>query len=81
MTNFRDFNFIEDKMNIILSITPVKRFVNGKRQRGETKVVDSEELKQYGFSDSEIKRITVDWDVNHITRRDSNFIYKASPKY
>jgi hypothetical protein len=68
-------------MKIILSITPIERFVNGKRQRGETKIVESEDLKQYGFSDVEIKRIAEDWDTNSITRRDSKFIYKASPKY
>ena len=68
-------------MEIILSITPIKRFINGKRQKGETKVISSEKLNDYGFSDTEIKRITVNWDVNHITRRDSKFIYKASPKY
>tara|TARA_Y100001937_G_C6985406_1_gene269680 strand:+ start:158 stop:364 length:207 start_codon:yes stop_codon:yes gene_type:complete len=68
-------------MEIILSITPIKRFINGKRQKGETKVISSEILNDYGFSEAEIKRITVNWDVNHITRRDSKFIYKASPKY
>ena len=68
-------------MEIILSITPIKRFINGKRQKGETKVISSEKLKDYGFSDTEIKRITINWDTNHISRRDSKFIYKASPKY
>ena len=68
-------------MEIILSITPIRRFVEGKRQKSSTKIVKPNELKEYGFSDHEIKRISDEWDVNHITRRDSKFIYKASPKY
>lgn len=68
-------------MKIILTKTPLQRFINGVRQRGETIIVEPDELKQYGFSDAEIKRIAEDWDTNSITRRDSKFIYKASPKY
>jgi len=68
-------------MEIILTKTPLRRFVNGVRQKGESIIVKPDELRQYGFSEAEIKRIAEDWDTNAITRRDSKFIYKASPKY
>ena len=68
-------------MDIILKISPIRRFVNGKRQRETTKIVKPSELTDYGFTEAQIKRISDEWDVNHISRRDSQFAYKASPKY
>ena len=68
-------------MEIILQISPIRRFVNGIRQCGETKVLEASDLIKFGFTESQIKRISDEWDVNHISRRDSKFIYKASPKY
>ena len=68
-------------MDIILQISPIRRFVDGVRQRGETKIVKPSDLLNFGFTESQIKRISDEWDVNHISRRDSKFTYKASPKY
>lgn len=68
-------------MDIILQISPVRRFVDGVRQHEETKIVKPNDLLNFGFTESQIKRISDEWDVNHISRRDSKFIYKASPKY
>jgi|TARA_R100000426_G_scaffold84752_1_gene64141 hypothetical protein len=68
-------------MNIILTITPIRVFVNGKLQKEKILTVKPDDLLQYGFTQKEIDRISDGWDVNHIKRRDANYIYKASPKY
>ena len=68
-------------MEIILKKIPIRRYIDGVKQREETFIVKPSELISYGFNNVQIKRIAEDWDINQITRRDSSFIYKASPKY
>ena len=78
---FSRFYFPEDKMEIILKITPNKVFVDGKFQKEKTLYVKPDSLLEYGFSKKEISRISDEWDTNKISRRDSKYTYTASPKY
>lgn len=68
-------------MEIILKKIPIKRYINGIKQREETFILKPSELLEHGFTESQIKRIAEDWDSNKISRRDSSFRYEASPKY
>ena len=79
--HFLRFSTMEDKMEIILKITPNKLFINGKFQKEKTLYVKPDTLLEYGFSKKEISRISDEWDTNKISRRDSEFTYTASPKY
>mgnify|MGYP003983693803 FL=1 len=68
-------------MEIILKKIPIKRFIDGVKQREQTFILKPNDLLEYGFTESQIKRIAEDWDSNKISRRDSSYRYEASPKY
>ena len=68
-------------MEVILRITPNKLFVEGRMQKEKILYVSPDALFEYGFSKSEISRVSDGWDTNKIQRRDSNFTYTVSPKY
>ena len=64
---------------IILKITP--RAGCTIPVTNKTIYVTEEQLLRIGFSEIDIRRITVDWDTNSIKHQDRNFRYEASPSY
>jgi DNA polymerase III alpha subunit (gram-positive type) len=68
-------------MDIILKITPKSSCTSDVIDKQITTIVNEQDLLEIGFSEKEVERVTVGWDINELKYSDYNFTYTIQPRY